>query len=259
MLPSDTKDAVAEPVDRPPLPDAGDRHWAWFLDVDGTLLEIARHPDFVAADRGLLRLLQRLKQACDGAVALISGRSLAQLEAIFSPLTLAAGASHGLELRSASGAVRYVGEPVPAPVVAQLAGFVARHDGLLLERKSRSVSVHYRERPELEDTVLRTLGKIHTGMGPGFRLLRGKMVAELTSAAADKGSAIRALMEAPPFKGRKPVFAGDDVTDEDGFAAVNEMGGLSVRIGEASRSAARWHFANIAELRDWLRGALHLL
>lgn len=259
MRPVDTTPPAAEPVNRPPLPDVGDRHWAWFLDVDGTLLEIEKHPDLVSADRGLLRLLKRLNRACDGAVALISGRSLAQLETIFDPLTLAAGASHGLELRAPDGTVRHMGQPIPEDVIACIAGFVARHEGLLLERKTRSLSVHYRERPELQDEVLRTLEDIHSGMRAGFRLLRGKMVVELTPAAADKGSAIKAFMQMPPFKGRKPVFVGDDVTDEDGFAAINEMGGLSVRIGRAPGSGAHWHFANIAELRDWLHGALYLL
>jgi trehalose 6-phosphate phosphatase len=259
MRPADTTSSVAETDRRPPLPDVGDRHWAWFLDVDGTLLEIERHPDMVSADRTLLRLLKRLNRACDGAVALISGRSLAQLEAIFDPLTLAAGASHGLELRAPNGAVHHLGQPLPEEAVTHIAEFVAQHEGLLLERKTRSLSVHYRERPELEDDVVRTLKEVHAGLPEGFRLLRGKMVVELTPAAADKGSAIKAFMQMPPFKGRKPVFVGDDVTDEDGFAAVNEMGGLSVRIGKAPGTAARWHFANISELRDWLHGALYLL
>lgn len=259
MHPHDTKPAAAEPVNRPPLPDVGDRHWAWFLDVDGTLLEIEKHPDLVAADRSLLRLLKRLNRTCDGAVALISGRSLEQLEAIFDPLTLATGASHGLELRTPSGAVRQLGKAVPAKTAERIAAFTAQHEGLLLERKSVSLSVHYRERPDLEDEVLRTMEKIHSHMDGDFRLLRGKMVVELTPAAANKGSAIKTFMEMPPFAGRKPVFVGDDVTDEDGFAAVNAMGGLSVRIGNPAGSAARWHFANISELRDWLHGSLYLL
>ncbi len=255
----DTKPPASEPVNRPPLPVTSDRHWAWFLDVDGTLLEIEQHPDLVIADRTLLRLLKRLSRACDGAVALISGRSLAQLEAIFDPLALAAGASHGLELRMPDGTVHPAGQPVPEEVASRVAAFVAQHDGLLLERKSRSLSVHYRERPDLEDAVLRALHGIHAGMREGFRLLRGKMVVELTPAAADKGSAIRSFMQMPPFKGRRPVFVGDDVTDEDGFAVVNEMGGLSVRIGKSPGSLARWYFDNVSELRDWLHGALYLL
>jgi trehalose 6-phosphate phosphatase len=259
MRPVDTKPAAAEPSARPPLPDVGDRHWAWFLDVDGTLLEIERHPDMVTADRSLLRLLTRLNRACDGAVALISGRSLKQLEAIFDPLTLATGASHGLELKAPDGSVRHTGRTIPAPAAERIAAFVERHEGLLLERKTLSLSVHYRERPDLENEVVATLTKIHAAMDDDFRLLRGKMVVEIMPAAANKGSAIRTFMEMPPFAGRRPVFVGDDVTDEDGFIAVNEMGGLSVRIGNSHQSAAAWRFDNISELREWLHGALYLL
>lgn len=258
MRSADTQSAAAG-VSRPPLPEVGDRHWAWFLDVDGTLLEIARHPDLVTADRALLTLLRRLDRACDGAVALISGRSLDQLEAIFDPLTLATGASHGLELRTPDGEVRHLGRPIPEAAAARIAAFAAEHDGLLLERKPMSLSVHYRERPELEELVIRTLQAIHEGMDNDFRLLRGKMVVEIAPAAANKGSAIRTFMAMPPFAGRRPVFVGDDVTDEDGFAAVNEMGGISVRIGEAPESAARWCFSSTAELREWLHGSLYLL
>lgn len=257
MPPPDSKSAAR--TSGPPLPEVGNRHWAWFLDVDGTLLEIARHPDMVSADRALLTLLKRLDRACDGAVALISGRSLKQLEAIFDPLTLTTGASHGLEMRLPGGKIRHLGRPIPEQAAARIAAFAAEHEGLLLERKTMSMSVHYRERPDLEDLVLETLQAIHEDMDNGFRLLRGKMVVEITPAAANKGSAIRTFMDMPPFAGRRPVFVGDDVTDEDGFVTVNEMGGISVRIGISPDSAARWHFSNTGELREWLHGALYLL
>jgi trehalose 6-phosphate phosphatase len=107
--------------------------------------------------------------------------------------------------------------------------------------------------------VLETLQRIHEDMDNDFRLLRGKMVVEVTPAAANKGSAIRTFMAMPPFAGRKPVFVGDDVTDEDGFVVVNELGGISVRIGNSPDSAARWHFSSTAELREWLHGSLYLL
>lgn len=259
MHPVDSKPPAADSRNRPPLPEVGDRHWAWFLDVDGTLLEIARHPDLVTADRALLRLLKRLDKACDGAVALISGRSLQQLEAIFNPLTLATGASHGLELRTPSGDVRYLGQAVPPREADRIAAFAAEHEGLLLERKTMSMSVHYRERPDLENLVLETLQAIHKDVDNEFRLLRGKMVVEITPAAANKGSAIRTFMEMPPFAGRRPVFVGDDVTDEDGFIVVNEMDGISVRIGNSPDSAARWYFSSTTELREWLHGSLYLL
>ncbi len=255
---TDSQLEAAERAGHPPLPDVGDRHWAWFLDVDGTLLEIASRPDLVTADHALLTLLERLNRACEGAVALISGRSLQQLEAIFDPLTLAAGASHGLELFTPDGTVRHLGRPIPGDAARRIAAFAEAH-GLLLERKPMSLSVHYRDHPHLEPLVLETLQAIHADMDNDFRLLRGKMVVEITPAAANKGSAIRTFMEMPPFAGRRPVFVGDDLTDEDGFRVVNEMGGISVRIGDAAGSAARWSFASTAELREWLHGSLYLL
>jgi trehalose 6-phosphate phosphatase len=259
MPPADSQPDAALHAGRPPLPEPGDRHWAWFLDVDGTLIEIARQPDLVSADRALLTLLERLSRACDGAVALISGRSLKQLEAIFDPLKLAAGASHGLELRAPDGSVRRLGRAFPEDAAARIAAFAAQHEGLLVERKTMSMTVHYRERPQLEGLVLETLQRIHADMDNEFRLLRGKMVVEIVQAAANKGSAIRTFMAMAPFAGRRPVFVGDDVTDEDGFAVVNEMGGISVHIGDRRDSAARWRFASTAELRDWLHGSLYLL
>lgn len=154
MRSHDLKTAVAERPGRPPLPNVADRHWAWFLDVDGTLLEIERHPDMVTADRGLLRLLNKLSRACDGAVALISGRSLEQLENIFNPLALAAGASHGLEMRLPDGGVRHLGQTIPARTVDAIESFAQQHKGLLLEQKPLSISLHYRERPDLEQQVI---------------------------------------------------------------------------------------------------------
>lgn len=255
MHPVDIKSDAAKRVARPPLPAGGDHHWAWFLDVDGTLLEIEKHPDLVSADDRLLKLLNRLSDVYDGAVALISGRSLQKLETIFNPLTLAAGATHGLELRLPDGSVRYVGHAPPPAVVDRLAEFTRRHR-LLLEQKPLSVGVHYRARPELESLVKETVENIHAELGDEFRLMHGKMVVEILPAAADKGTAIGAFMQMPPFAGRRPVFVGDDMTDEDGFAVVNALDGLSVRIGGDARSAARWQVTNVSELRAWLRAVI---
>lgn len=258
MHPVDIK-SDAERRPSPPLPDARNRHWAWFLDVDGTLLEIERRPDLVIADNRLLRLLNELNKACDGAVALVSGRSLEMLEAIFDPLTLPAGASHGLELRLPDGNVRHIGEAIPSPFTDRIAAFTAEHDGLVFERKPFSVGVHFRARPELERTVLETMERIHAELDGNYRLLRGKMVVEILPAAADKGTAIECFMKIPPFASRRPVFVGDDITDEDGFAAVNDLDGISVRIGDAGSSTARWQVANVSELRGWLQAALQAL
>ena len=240
---------------RPPLPHTADRHWAWFLDVDGTLLEIEACPDLVTADAGLLRLLQDLHSNYGGALALISGRSLDQLDRIFGDLTLTAAASHGLQQRLPDGTVLNRASEVPFGSLRRITEFADRHPGLVVEQKPFSVGLHYRARPELETTVLEAMEKIHAELDNDARLMRGKMVVEIMPAGANKGSAIRSFMQTRPFEGRFPVFVGDDVTDEYGFAVVNELGGLSIRVGGAARSAAQWQLGNVADLRAWLKAA----
>lgn len=244
---------------RPPSPDIGNHHWAWFLDVDGTLLEIETHPDLVTADTRLLYLLESLGKAYDGAVALISGRSLAQLDNIFGGLPIAAAASHGLEQRLPGREVLTRGAQIPTAFIDRIADFADRHEGLTLEQKPVSISVHYRARPDLEATVIDTMKNICAEIGNGARLMRGKMVVEILPEGADKGSAIRSFMRDSPFAGRIPVFVGDDVTDEHGFEVVNELGGLSIRVGNSSRTAARWRLRDVNDLRTWLQSALDLL
>jgi trehalose 6-phosphate phosphatase len=246
-------------MSRPPSPDIADHHWAWFLDVDGTLLEIESHPDLVTADTRLLFLLDSLSKAYDGAVALISGRSLEQLDDIFGSFKIAAAASHGLERRMPDGTVELQARKIPARSVDRIMAFAERHRGLMVERKPFSIGIHYRNRPELEDAVIDAMEKIHAELDNGFRLMRGKMVVEILPEEADKGSAIRAFMSASPFKGRLPVFVGDDVTDEHGFAVINELGGMSIRVGNSAGSAAKWRLENVADLRTWLQSALDLL
>lgn len=148
---------------------------------------------------------------------------------------------------------------LPTASVARVAAFAERHEGLVLERKPFSVGLHYRQRPDLQSAVIETLEDVCKDLGNGARLMHGKMVVELLPVGADKGSAIRAFMQCAPFAGRMPVFAGDDVTDEHGFEVVNELGGMSVRVGNSDRSAARWQLRNVGDLRTWLQSALDLL
>lgn len=243
---------------RPPLPHAADRHWAWFLDVDGTLLEIEADPDLVSADGRLLQLLRDLHSNYGGAVALISGRSLEQLDRIFGDMELTAAASHGLQQRLPDGTLFNRASGVPSGSLRRITEFAAQHPGLVVERKPFSVGLHYRARPELEAAVLEAMEKIHSELDNDVRLMRGKMVVEIMPAGADKGTAIRSLMEASPFEGRLPVFVGDDVTDEHGFDVVNELGGMSIRVGSLDGSAARWQLKNVADLRAWLKAAANL-
>lgn len=227
--------------------------WALFLDVDGSLLDIVEHPEEVRAESTLVRSLERLRTRLCGALALVSGRPLKDLDRLFAPLHLPAAGQHGLEQRMASGRL-LPGFALPegfSQVEARLALFVDRHPGLFLERKSHGLAVHYRQVPELERQVLALADALASNCSPPLVLVRGKMVAELRAPGGDKGTAIAAFMEEKPFAGRRPVFVGDDVTDEDGFHKVNELGGHSVLVG-CRASAAHWSIATAAALRDWL-------
>lgn len=245
-----------EGMRRPPLPDSALHEWAWFLDVDGTLLEIEARPDLVRADEPLIRLLQGLCSAYGGAIALISGRSLEQLDTIFGDCRLAAAGSHGVEQRLPDGTLVTEQTGVADGAAARVRDFANGHPGLLVEQKPYSVGVHYRARPELEATVIDAMERIRSESDGDAKLMRGKMVVELLPAAANKGSAIRSFMNAAPFAGRLPLFVGDDVTDEYAFDTVNELGGMSIKVGSAADSLAAWQLQNVADLRDWLQSAL---
>lgn len=230
---------------------------ALFLDVDGTLLEIRDHPADVSADGELVDLLKQCLERLDGAMALISGRSVSEIDRIFASADFPVAGAHGSELRRHDGKVISAdSQALPEPAVARLEALVARHDGLLLEHKEGGVSLHYRRAPALEQECRRAVEEVLAGLGDSFRLIAGKMVFEIAPAAHDKGAAIRAFLEQPPFAGRVPVFLGDDVTDEDGFRAVNELGGLSIRVGDIDQSEAQYCLAGIAAVRPWLLGAI---
>ncbi|MEJ8566417.1 trehalose-phosphatase [Elongatibacter sediminis] len=229
---------------------------ALFLDVDGTLLEIEQHPDAVAADPDLIQALGAASHAVDHALALISGRSLEDLDRIFSPERFAAGAAHGTELRGADGATKKRPAPsLPAGMLARLDRFVARADGLLCERKAAGFSLHYRKAPDYEPQARSLVKEILAELGEDFRLIDGKMVLEIAPRAHTKGEAIRWFLSSPPFTDRRPVFVGDDVTDEDGFRYVNTLGGYSIRVGGNAGSLARYTLDNVAAVRRWMSGA----
>lgn len=241
--------------DLPPDPAGFDRGaTALFLDCDGTLAEIAEQPEQAQVRPEMLRLVGELAELCGGAVAVISGRSIAQLDAMLAPLRLPLAGVHGAERRGAGGA----GHRVPAPasidaVAARAAEFAARHEGLLSERKPGSVAMHYRLRPEMEPVVEAFAAEV-SAAHPELRVLRGKMVIEISGSRRTKGDAIADFMTEAPFIGRMPVFVGDDVTDEDGFAAVAGLHGVGIRIGPGHTSAP-FRLPDIAAFGVWL-GAL---
>jgi trehalose 6-phosphate phosphatase len=233
------------------------RNWAFFLDLDGTLLEIAESPDAVGIGPEEKRLLEILKDKCDGAVAVISGRALSRIDQILAPLVLPAAGQHGVERRDAKGVRHRHRFPanVLRPVAVGMRSFAAQHQGLVFEDKGASVALHYRKAPQLARAVQAAVREAAEPLGEAVEVQAGKMVVELKPAGCDKGKAIAQFMEEAPFAGRTPVFLGDDVTDEYGFRVVNALGGHAVKIGEGE-SAARWRLDNPAAARAWLQGWL---
>jgi trehalose 6-phosphate phosphatase len=254
---------AVEPGTKPqPAPDPLDPalqpgRWALFLDVDGTLLGFQGRPEDVHLHDSLRAILDRLAAGLDRAVALVSGRTLADLDRIQAPLKLAAAGLHGLECRDAEGTVdRGVEGAALDHMRAGLSAFVGRHDALWLEDKGRTLAVHYRADPQLQATVLERVHALCAEEAPdSLAVLDGKMVCEVKPRHADKGSAIDSFMARPPFAGRIPVFLGDDVTDEDGFRAVNALGGLSIRVGAAPAGKlthAAYRLDDEAAVEAWL-------
>lgn len=228
---------------------------AFFFDVDGTLLEIAAEPAHVVADPELHDLVIRLIARTGAAVALVSGRALADLDRIFAPLVLPAAALHGVEIRFPDGSRTAASARLMDHARLPLCRFVAENPGLMLEDKGATLAVHFRRRPDLAGAVLTFLSGL--GAGDDIAVQEGKLVAELKPAQFDKGMAIAALMKYPPFIGKRPVFYGDDLTDERGFAFVNNVAGLAVRIGVAEvPTEARAHLADPPELRRHLHALL---
>ncbi len=232
----------------PPLPAAP----ALFLDIDGTLLELQDSPGQVAVDRDLLALLPPLFAACNGALALVSGRPVSGIDDLFAPLKLPAAGQHGVERRDAAGETHFhLGCGIQLDVLRRRAAALAqRQPELLVEDKGASVAVHFRRAPHLAGEVRARLEEWLED-APDFRLQIGKMVLEAKPAGRDKGIALLEFMAEVPFRGRLPVFLGDDATDEYGFRAVTELGGMAIKVGEGS-SVAPWRLPDVAAVRTWL-------
>ncbi|MEO3385886.1 trehalose-phosphatase [Mesorhizobium sp. CAU 1741] len=214
------------------------RRTAFFLDFDGTLAEIVDDPDKAAISEANFAALQKLAEAADDAVAVVSGRSIAQLDRLLHPLRLPLAGVHGLERRTADG--RLVNAPIDEDAQRTLqAGvktFADANPGLLAEAKPGSVALHYRMRPDLAAECARLADEL-ARHDPRIEVVAGKMVFEIKLGALTKGDAISAFMEESPFRGRVPFFAGDDVTDETGFKVVNAMGGISLKVGSGKTFA----------------------
>lgn len=230
-----------------------ERTWALFLDVDGTILHFADTPNGVAPSRTVGRMLQGLSVTLDGAVALISGRTIETLDRLFAPLRLPAAGLHGLERRDAVGNFHTLGEAEALEHLRRpFADLAASKNGVMLEDKGRALAVHYRMAPEEAESIRRRVEDLVHPSADNLRIIHGKMVSEVKPRHADKGSAIYAFMCEAPFLGRVPVFIGDDVTDEDGFKVVNGFDGFAIRVGRGEETAARYRLADVDQVIAWL-------
>lgn len=226
---------------------------AVFLDFDGTLVDIAERPDRVWLPAATRETLTRLGAALDGAIAIVTGREIEFVDAVLSPFRCPVAGVHGLTRRNAAGQSCSSIE-VPAFLDAaerQLRSLFEASPGLFVERKSRAIALHYRARPDLEAVCLAAMDAIAAGE-PGIRVVRGKMVAEARPGGGDKGTAIADFLAERPFAGRAPLFAGDDVTDEDAFRVVNALEGISVKIGPGD-TVAQHRLPSSEAFVAWLR------
>lgn len=227
---------------------------ALFLDFDGTLVDIAPQPDAVVVPPHLIHTLGQLHGYLGGALALISGRPIVQIDEFLRPLVVPAAGVHGAERRGADGELTLLGTHPMDAVEHAAAELASRHPKLRVENKRGSVALHYRQAPELEGACIDAMQRA-VEQSPGLTLLRGKMVVEAKPGGASKGAAIEAFMVEAPFAGRTPVFVGDDITDEVGFAAVQRLRGLGVKVGEGS-SVAWQRIATPAAFRQQLKSAV---
>jgi trehalose 6-phosphate phosphatase len=242
-------------VPTPPLP-ATHEKWSLFLDFDGTLADIAPSPDAVTLDTRVVPALRELSRLTGGRVALISGRPIAELDAFLLPLRLPAAGLHGLERRAADGTLMSARtDPGPLQKLREsLAPILAADTNLMAEDKGLSIALHYRGAPAREEE-LRALMSALIERAPGYRLVRGKCVLEAVPQGSDKGSAIESFMNESPFRLGKPVFAGDDVTDEDGFAAVARMKGVAIKVGPGP-TAAGFRAPSVGAVITWLESLI---
>jgi len=249
--PAEGQAAEALPLPAPPRPRAD---WALFLDIDGTLLDIADSPENVSVSDQLRADLEAASKLLSGALALVSGRTITDIDKLFDPLRLAASGQHGSEWRpTASAAAQPVVEhPLPEGLHAAAAALATLHPGIVVERKSHALAVHYRHAPELGPQIGARLAQEMSGL-EGLMLMPGKFVWEIKDATQSKGTAVERFLSQPAFANRVPVFVGDDRTDEDGFRAVERHGGVSLAVGPmALRRPTLPGFIAPAAVRGWL-------
>jgi trehalose 6-phosphate phosphatase len=230
-----------------------------FLDFDGTLVALAQTPDAVQVDLELVNLLKRIQSKLEGRVAVLSGRALADVRARLERVSLAIGGSHGLERAPAGGDDRIAERPLGLEAaIRKLRQFETRHPGVIVEEKPLGVALHYRLAPDSEIACHDAAKQVAVAIG--LTLQFGKMVVELKPPDGDKGRALHHFMAESPFRdGRRPVFVGDDLTDEHAFVAARDLGGAGVLVGPERPTAAKFRLADVDAVRCWLQAACETL
>jgi trehalose 6-phosphate phosphatase len=235
---------------------------ALFLDVDGTLIEFVPRPEEARVPPALIETIDTLRRALDGALAVVSGRKLADIDRLFAPLTLAAGGQHGAEARLAADGKAQVfaaHETALARVMEHAEPFLAAHPRIRIERKGLSTAFHYRDAPA-DAPALRVV--LEQALAPDagvLDLLDSHLAYDIRARDADKGKAVARLMAVAPFAGRVPVYIGDDWTDEDGFKVALAGDGRAIRVGAPRETHATEMLPDPAALRVWLQQSLHAL
>ena len=226
---------------------------ALFLDFDGTLVAIANRPDDVRLDPETRAALADLNRLLAGALAIVSGREIAAVDHFLAPLRLSIAGGHGLMRRDAQGNTyaSRVDSALPVAIERAVSPLLAKHPGLLVERKYGALALHYRAHPELEQASIQAMENAVDEL-PEAEIMRGKMVVEVKAVGGNKGTAIADFLNEKPFMGRQAVFAGDDMTDEDAFVAVNARGGISIKVGPGATHAT-YRAAGTVEFLSWLR------
>jgi trehalose 6-phosphate phosphatase len=225
----------------------------FFLDLDGTLLEIADHPGRIRADGDLTRLLKALARSAGGALALISGRAVVDIDQLLADPGFCVAGQHGAERRDFSGTMHRhdVRRDALEKARRTFGLLAAEHPELVLEDKGVNLALHFRTAPQLRAEMQDAVRSLAGELGGEFEVQLGKMLVELRPTGKDKGVAIAEFLDEAPFRGRTPVFVGDDLTDELGFELINRVGGYSVKVGEG-KSAARWRLPDSTAVRAWL-------
>ena len=238
----------------PPQPD---RNAALFFDFDGTLTDLAPRPDAIRVAPALPQRLMALAAALGGAVGVVSGRPVAQIDAHLHPARLPIAGVHGAERRGPDGYLRRIATPDLAPAIAVAQALVARHPALHLEIKPGALALHYRQAELLQDEVLAAMAEAQRRVD-GMALMCGKKVVELKPRRAGKGEAVRAFLDERPFRHRRPWFFGDDVTDESAFEAVLALGGVAVKVGDGE-TLATCRLPDPAAVLAWIDRAVATL